>query len=380
MSAPKEHKNVKRVLVLVMLVAMLLPALQQFFHFAFVKELNGYFEPAEAPEWSADNWFSGRFQEQADPYLNENFGFRSDFVRIRNQIEFSMYERTHTTHVSAGINQFMYSTLYVAAYLGTDFIGTDSIVEQFDKLKMVQDTLHELGIEFVFVFAPGKASYYPEFIPRFPGDSVGPTNYHVMTAHARKVGVNILDFCAWFNAAKDTSTYPLFPKTGIHWSEYGATLAADSIIHYMESKGNFSIPDPDWDGVNITSDLNKNDRDLERAMNLFWKIPNMEMAYPIVHYPNAKDRDQEFRSLFIADSYYYQLHPHHYKLWVHAEFWYYNNAAKNLEPGKPSEVKDLDLKAELEKQDFIVILSTDAQLSRLAWGWIDDVYALYYPK
>ncbi len=379
MEKTEKHIGLKRVLFLIILLVMTLPLIQQLTQFANIKDLNGHFEPAEKPQWSVSNWFDGTFQEATKSYLNENFGFRNEFVRIRNQVDFSLYAKTHTAYVSKGIDDYMFVSLYINAVYGTDYMGIDSIVMQMEKLKAVQDTLEKLGTQFVFVFAPGKGSFYSEFIPKQPISKMDSTNYDVMVQQAKKNGINYLDFSAWFQAAKDTSTFPLFPKTGIHWSEYGALLAADSIVRYLEFMDKVNFPDPTWNGVRATDSLHKNDRDLERAMNLFLKISNQKMGYHNIKYPKADDRNMDYRTLVIADSYYYQLHPHHYKLWACAEFWYYNKQAKNVVPDKTLKVDELDLKTELEKQDFIIILSTDAQLNRLGWGWIDDAYNLYYP-
>jgi hypothetical protein len=79
-----------------------------------------------------------------------------------------------------------------------------------------------LGKQVLVILAPGKASYFPEFIP----DEMATitklnTNYEGYKAELKESTVPFIDAHQWFRNMKDTSRYPLFPKCGIHWSKYG---------------------------------------------------------------------------------------------------------------------------------------------------------------
>ena len=180
---------------------------------------------------------------------------------------------------------------------------------------------------------------------------------------------------------KDSSQYCLFPKTGIHWSLYGTYLAVDSIKKYMEKTANISMPEMHVKNIEITSNLKGTDNDIEESMNLLFKISNKKMAYPKIDFiSNSKTKKP--RVLAVGDSYYWNIHGRNYtsSLYSHASFWYYNKMAHCIDYDHPRKVEELNLKEEIEKQDFIILISTEPLLKRFAYGFIDNAYNIYKTK
>jgi hypothetical protein len=65
------------------------------------------------------------------------------------------------------------------------------------------------------------------------------TGRDYFTQKANDAGINVLDFNPYFSAMKDSAPYRLIPSSGVHWSDYGSFLAADSAIRYFEKKTGF---------------------------------------------------------------------------------------------------------------------------------------------
>ncbi|MBL0050784.1 MAG: hypothetical protein IPP29_04270 [Bacteroidetes bacterium] len=107
-----------------------------------------------------------------------------------------------------------------------------------------------------------------------------------MISNYRKYGINLIDFNKWFVQMKDTSSSKLFPQQGIHWSYYGAYLAADSIIKYIEDKRKCDLPDY-VTSFETNQKANYGDEDLEHILNLIYKLPEYKMSYPKISF--AKD-------------------------------------------------------------------------------------------
>jgi hypothetical protein len=59
------------------------------------------------------------------------------------------------------------------------------------------------------------------------------------------------------------------------------------------------------------------------------------------------------------------------------EFWYYNKQIYPDSYTTPLEVKDIDIRAKAEENDVIILLSTDANLYKFAFGFIDQLYEAY---
>ena len=175
--------------------------------------------PAQA-QFSISDWFSSKYQEEKETYLNSMFGFRSTCVRVNNQIAYSFFKKANANGVIIGKDNYLYEESYLNSYNGSDFLGQDSINHTLNRLKYLTDTLKKLNKQLIVVFAAGKASFYPEYIPdSYLKSNVDNTNYKALSIGAKNIGLNVIDFNAWFVKNKSISKYPLYPKHGIHWSQ-----------------------------------------------------------------------------------------------------------------------------------------------------------------
>ncbi len=168
---------------------------------------------------------------------------------------------------------------------------------------------------------------------------------------------------------------PLFPKTGTHWSYYGAELVADSIIKISEQLLNrklnhFVIDSLEWD--NAPRD---DDKDLEELSNLFSSINPIPHAYPILKNEITIPHENQPQLITIADSFFWQIFDNSLdKSFNSISFWYYYNSVfPQWENHRPT-VKDINVLEELKKTDLVLIMVTTAGLNKFGYGFIEDVY------
>ena len=109
--------------------------------FANVRALKGAVVLAEAPTFSDSTWLNGNYQDQTDKFLNDQFGFRPSYVRLHNQIKYSLYNDVNANGVIIGKDWYMYEWNYIRAYYGLDFIGDSLIMDKVHKIRTIQDTL-----------------------------------------------------------------------------------------------------------------------------------------------------------------------------------------------------------------------------------------------
>ncbi len=253
------------------------------------------------------------------------------------------------------------------------------------KLKAIQDTLSHMGKTFLFVFAPTKADYFPEYIPdKFKCTKCGPTNYGTYLHIGDSLRINKVDFNSWFIAMKGKSKEPLFTNQGIHWTEYAAFLAADSIIKYVERERNIKMRHPEWEQVEHTDDARGTDDDIAGAQNLLFPISKDIFAYPSVHYTNDTTRKKP-AAIFIGDSFIMNLVKNRVieNVFDNWEFWFYFRLlcnADNLEgQGSNPHIENYDWKTALGKTDCVIMLYTSIGLTKLGDGFIEQAYDYYYP-
>jgi len=369
-----KHKHIKRHLFTGILVLLFAPILFMQLSFIKIMPLNGAIVKIEKPKLTISTWFSEAYQTQIEKYANQNFGFRNFLVRLNNQLKYTFFNKAQANGVIIGKKNYLYEKSYITAYYGKDFSGREVIKEQMQKLRTIQDSLSDRGIDIVLVFAPGKASFYPEYIPDKYDTVKSLTNHHYFVEQAKSMEINYIDFSSWFISSKDTSTYCLYPKTGIHWSYYGMNLATDSLVNYIEDLKGIDMPDMIWDTIELKNDLYGVDNDIEKGMNLLIPISNFAMPYPKIDI--IQENKVKPKTIVIADSFYWQLHNAGYsKSIFDADFWFYFNQVFPSRSTDKTWVKDLDLLSEIYQRDLIILMCTEPFLKGNFWGFIDECYA-----
>lgn len=372
--------NIKKAFLVILIIALSIPLMQETMNLSKERKLKGYYAKIERLPLSASNWFNGEFQSKRQDNYNQNFGFRSFFVRFYNQIQYSLFDKISSTGVIIGKDMFLFEYSYIDAACGKDFVGEKKIVTKVNKLQKVSDTLKSKGVTLMVVLTPGKGSFFSEHIPdNLVCSTKKTTNYKVYKDELEKHDIHFLDFYKWFFEMKNNSKHNLFPKTGIHWSEYGNFIAADSILGYIEKTKNTKIPRIISKEIQKSTVMRGRDNDIENGLNLIFGIDNLEMSYPIYKKNNATS---DINVISIADSYYTEIFNLYLsnKTFNKRQFWYYyKNSFKN-NTYEFDKIEDINRIEEVENSDVIILLATDANFSKFGFGFIEDMYDHYFVK
>lgn len=355
------------------IAVLFLPMIQQYFNLKDVKPLSGAIEITEKPQLSYTNWVDGSFQTQADSYLKSNYGFQPLFIRLNNQLHYSLFGNIKAMNVIEGEDGYLYEENYIRAYYGLDFLGNDSIRKIVEELNQVRDSLKVSGTELVILLAPGKGSFYPEFLPKdMKKRKVGTTNHEVFKNHLATSKFHILDFKSWFDVLRDEVPYPLFPKAGIHWSKYGEYLAADSLVKYIQANELASVGQITYNGIELSAANKDGDYDIGDGMNLLFELPTFPMAYPDYQFVSTEKED---RVLVISDSYYWGLFNKgmSQKCFGNGQFWFYNEGVYPDSYVQPKSTTDLNYLESLRSYKLVILIATDANLYRFPFGFSQRV-------
>ncbi|MES2138784.1 MAG: hypothetical protein V4511_03695 [Bacteroidota bacterium] len=364
------------------LLIWLIPLFQFVHPITELKKLSGSFTYTLNDTLTHTNWFNGTYTANKDKFLNEQFGFRNFFVRSRNSVFFSVFRVPTANGVVIGKDNFLYEEKYINSYIGKDFIGQNAMKIKLQKLKFITDTLKKINVDVILAFAPGKATYYPEYIPDsyFVNCDTVNTNYKWAVKISKELGLNYIDYNALFKAKKTTSKFPLFPKTGIHWSVYASYYAFDTLITYIEKVKHKQLPHFRYDKVKWSYNMMEPDEDIALALNTLVPPKPFEMPYPIIEYCDTMNKYHP-KIITIADSYWGSLYYSHITKYIFEkpEYWYFYS--QNLDYG-PGVVDPLtyNLKTKIENTDVIFLLFTESHIGNLGYGFIEDAYALYTKK
>ena len=378
------ERKIKTGLSFFIFLVLLLPLAQQCAPFFESEMLHGAGAAPDA-KFGFSEWMNGSYQRSKENFVNDNNGLRSDLVRMNNEIDFALFRKLHGGVVVLGKEHCLYQYPYIDSYYGIDYVGHDTIVEKCRKLRALQDTLARLGKSLILAHAPCKAYYWPEY---FPEDSRRPyrgsANFDVYLHVADSMGINQVDFNTWFVAMKGKSKELMYSKQGIHWSIYGAILAGDSLVRYVEKLRHIRMVHFQLNNVVHTSKARYTDDDIAKILNLAVPVTREVFAYPDVNYiPDPYARKP--RMIFIGDSFLWS--------WMsigtmenvtsYWEYWNYFSTVFNYEypaSGVSYDIKDWNWRAALDSTDCVVIMYTAQNLKQLGSGFIEQAYDRYYPK
>lgn len=357
----------------------MLPFLQHMLHFIDSGKLYGYYTDAPDISFSWTRWFDGTYQRGKDDYLNDHTGFRPDLLRLNGQIKFSLYRAPDYGSTVLDKDNYLYYENYINAYFGEDFIGNKPILEKLLKLKALQDTFAKLNKSLILVYSPSKAFYNASSITYLNKCAIkNGTNTQAYRRIGDSLGINQVDFNAWFVFMKNTSKELLFSKQGIHWTVYGAIIAADSMIRYIENLRHIKMAHPAWTKIEHTTVPRETDNDIGRVLNLIFPVAIETYSYPELHFTDSAVTKPV--AIFIGDSFTWTLitsdiMKNVFSTW---EFWdYFRQVHKEDTPDQKME--DYNWVNALDNADCIILLYNSINLPELGNGFIEKAYNYYFP-
>ncbi|MGB0428351.1 MAG: alginate O-acetyltransferase AlgX-related protein, partial [Flavobacteriales bacterium] len=261
---------------------------------------------------------------------------------------------------------------------GKDKINETTVDSLIDKLVFVQRELKKQNKHLFVFLAPGKGEFFPEYIPdAFHQKRQLPTNYQYFVSQFKNKNINYFDAQDWFLKNKTSSPFPLYSKGGIHWSRYAELIMTDSLLNFLEIETNQIFPDLVLDNFPVQSTMKYRDNDIGESFNLLSSTSSYPMCYPSFHIDN-KNLKTSPKVMVVADSFYWGMYKDDFTetLFGDGEFWYYN---QTIYPGN-TPVNSVDLNEKLAEHELIILMSTDANLPKFAYGFIEQTYELLKTK
>lgn len=316
--------------------------------------------------------------ENVEKHLNQKFGLSPLYIRLRNQLDYSLFGQPHANSVIVGKDGYLYEEQYIKSYYGEDFIGQDSIDTKVEKLKFIQKELEKQGKLVFVVIAPGKGTFYPEFIPEKYKTTQKTTNYQGYVKAFKKNNINYIDFNKHFlKLKKQTNNDPvLYPKTGIHWSQYAMYNALDSILTYIEKDRNYELTRFSLIEKEKSTDTRFKDNDIEQGLNLFFELDHLKMSYPVFNFDEPKGQVKP-TMLTISDSFYWQMYNLgiSHQIFNEGKFWFYNQTVHpESDNGSSFTTNRINLFEELQKREIVMLMATEANLHKFSFGFIEEAH------
>ena len=373
----------KKTIFYFFLLVLLLPIIQMNWNIVNPMKLNGFFVSAKDVPITFDSWFSASFQSSKEKYIKENIGFRSYFILAYNQMMYSFYNKAVNPGGVVGKDNYLYLESYIFNETGQNYLGDDHIKLVTKRLLFLQQYFARQGVELLTVFLPSKASYFPEYIPdRYKQYSK--SNYTAYCENFDSININYIDLNKHFLEIKQDAKYPIFPKNGIHWTDYGMAIGMDSVISKIEELQGVELLDFSWkEPIELEVPYDASDFDAENLMNLIFDMPRDRMPYPQFVFEDNKSKEKP-KVIVIGDSYYSKPYlrgiPHHLFDW--GAYWYYFNTARFNDGDHEVEmpIDEFDLEAKLSEQDVIVLFASQATLHLFPYNFDETMFNILLPN
>lgn len=336
--------------------------IQQFFK-PFNNEFTLYGSYTEAKDTllSSSTWFSADYQKMKEKFLNENFGFREFFVKLDNEITFSVYKDLKLLDVFRGKNGYFFNSSFFHTYSGRDYKGdlyADSLSSYILKLNELMSSKKK---KLMVCFAPCKESFYSEYLPDSCLPYISQKNYYsYYKSKMKKSNIPVLDLNEYFLQLKSRSPYPLFVKGAVHWTTYGTFVAMDTLFRRVEHEIGKKMLQIELTSFELSDSARGNDDDIIKAMNLMGKVKGETLAYPKWQFTNENDSTiYKPKVMVIGDSFYMNLNDTYIPARVFSKdsyFLYYFLITLPYSSEKRSTpIGELDLAAEFANTDIIVL-------------------------
>jgi hypothetical protein len=369
----------KKILFGLFLILLSCPLWQYIIPAFNISPLNGAYVKKEMKPFTAVNWFSAGFQKAAEEFVVLNNPLGPFFVRVKNQLEYSLFDKLNISKGVLGKEKYLYESNFIDEYYGKRYIGEKKLRAYVEKMKFIQDTLHALKKEFIYIQCPGKASFYPEYIPDSLKRTITEeTNYIQFAKLLDEYKINYIDFTPVFLKAKSNTPHPLFTQTGIHWSTYSTVGVMDSINNFIESTMDIDLPEVTAESYELDYARDP-DADLEYITNLFFRISNVQYAYPKIKIESSENKDLPIVCM-VAESYLgnlYQKINFFDSFNKKSQFWFYNCSVYSYSFKDRLHPYQVDQDKIIDDSEIIIVSCTEPNVSHKSWSFIDDIYDFY---
>ncbi|MEM6967282.1 MAG: hypothetical protein AAF573_21140 [Bacteroidota bacterium] len=350
-----------------------------------VPPLRGWFPPVDSAELTLNNWLSGTYQNQQEDFTKNNLKIRPYAIRVNSQIHYDALGEIRRTIIE-GKDEYLFETRYIHSLQGLDFVGTDKIQMQVEKLAKVSAHLKkENDVDVIVTIALDKAQFFKEKLPaQYNLENTDSTNYETYLEYFFQHNIHVLDFNKHFLQIKDSSEHALATKHGIHWSLYGGLTATDSIIGYIQKLKGKEVTRIDKSKILKTTEVRKEDDDIGQSINLYYPLVSDTFSY-YEHYLFAEKKSYRPNVNLIGDSFCWTIWgqdiPHHY-FGDQTKFLYYYHEIWDTQwsPLSGTKLNDEQKLKFAQEADVIILLYTPMNMNDFGSGFIDDMYELLFEE
>ena len=189
-------------------------------------------------------WLGHGYFSEYEKHFNDVFGFRDFFIRVRNQIQYSLF--SDSDQVIIGRDGWLAdrSSVDVEQH-HTDTLTEEQWAQLQGRIVKFNRILRDRGIYLIIVPVPIKNTVYPEYFPDAAARRPAVTGYE---RFRRLLAGNKIPFVdAYKILSEKKHSANVYYKTDLHWNTLGARAVAaatvDQLAHDLHRNVRWRYPD-----------------------------------------------------------------------------------------------------------------------------------------
>lgn len=183
---------------------------------------------------------NGEYCEQFTKWYDDNYGMRDLMIRVRNQIDYSVFGLTNGVYM--GDEGYLVYQTTVASQKQYEELDETYFEAVFAKFAEARDMFAEKGIEFYIMLPPQKNTVFPERFENIPADYPEVTQYdYLVEALKEKFPENYVDVTDILIEGEKKA--PVFFKTDFHWNNHGASAAFSVLVNKIAGETIYTLDD-----------------------------------------------------------------------------------------------------------------------------------------
>ncbi len=325
---------------------------------------------APNPYISLKGWFDGTYQEDESRYINDGFGYRSSFLRLARQYDFSLFHQMmKSSDVVVGKGNYLFGKNYIASY--NTLIGDveSQLQGKAQYFNTIAAGLAQCNKTMITVLAPNKVGFFSEFLPDFALAKNRINSNEVFALEGKRIGQSTLDFHSIFMENKGKTRFPLFTQLGTHWSIASITeLVTDSLLQRIATQRHIAKPSIEITEANTKEKCFSGDCDYEWMANLMFPIKEFPLSYPSAVVHNTQDT-KKLDVLLIGDSFYGGIQDANIfkDIFKSTNFIWYNEYIRNDATKQESSYKDINFSKIIDTTEVFIFLASPTNVGVMGW-------------
>jgi alginate O-acetyltransferase complex protein AlgJ len=168
-----------------------------------------------------------------ESYLTDNISIRNRMIKAYNHLNIFVF-RSSPVSIKAIVGKngwYFMSGEEIRTYTGTNLFKDNELLDLTNELIKRKKIMENYGAKLVIAIVPNKSNIYPEYMPAHLTKADMGYGKQVLQ-HLQKNNFSVIDLYSPLLAAK--SERELYYHTDNHWNDYGAFVAANTVLQNLK--------------------------------------------------------------------------------------------------------------------------------------------------